>query len=656
MVRLTVQDPSELPGDFGPVVDEARLERFEAELETRIYDFLGARCVRHEGEDGVCFAVWAPNARGVSVVGDFNDWDAGAHPMRRRSKGGVWERFVPGVEEGALYKYELRSSDGERLEKADPVGLAMELRPLTASVIVGPSRHEWGDAEWMSRRAERQAGDAPVSVYEVHLGSWRRRADGSSGREHGWLGYRELADELLPYVKGLGFTHLELLPITEHPFDASWGYQTVGYFAPTSRYGSPDDFRYFVDRAHRLGLGVLLDWVPGHFPRDAHGLARFDGSALYEHEDPRRGEHPDWETAIYDFGRLPVVSFLISSALFWLREFHLDGLRVDAVASMLYLDYSREDGAWLPNVYGGRENLEAVQFLRLLNDAIHDEYPDALICAEESTAWPNVSSPTTEGGLGFDIKWNMGWMNDTLEYFQNDPAGRSALAERVTFSIHYAFAERFLLPLSHDEVVHLKKSLLSKMPGEGEERFANLRLLYGYMWAHPGKKLLFMGGELGQREEWNHESELDWPVLDLPLHRGLQRFVRDLNERYAERPALHASDFVEEGFEWLDVLSAARGVIAFLRWAPGWEEMVIAVANLSDRAWPAYRLGVPADGEYSVILDSAAAPYANPEASPDPAAAGSVTAADRPLHGRPFSIELDLAPLTILYLVRHRGE
>ncbi|MEE9577460.1 MAG: 1,4-alpha-glucan branching protein GlgB [Gemmatimonadota bacterium] len=581
------------------LLDAADLLSFRKGEHVRIHEFLGAHLRVVEGVEGACFAVWAPHARRVHLAGDFNRWEGRRHPMHRREEAGVWELFVPGVAEGARYRYEILTARRDPVEKCDPVGFAMESWSGSTSVVVDLRRHVWGDAAWMERRAEDQVPSAPMSIYEVHLGSWRRRGDPG-----GWLSYRELAATLLPYAKDLGFTHLEMLPVTEHPFDGSWGYQPIGYFAPTSRFGAPDDFRHFVDAAHQMGLGVILDWVPAHFPRDPHGLALFDGTHLYEHADPRRGEHPDWETAIFDYGRPEVASFLTSSALFWLEEYHVDGLRVDAVASMLYLDYSRAPGEWVPNIRGGRENLEAVDFLQRLNDTLHAEHPGALRIAEESTVWPGVSRPAGEGGLGFDLKWNMGWMNDTLRFFQLPFAERAAHHETITFSIMYAFGERYVLPLSHDEVVHLKRSLLGKMPGVEAERFAGLRSLYGYMWAHPGRKLLFMGGEIGALREWDHDGELDWTLPTLPLHHGLQRLVRDLNELYGVEPALHERDDSADGFEWLDVHDSRGSVLSFVRRASDPGELVVVVANLSARDQPAYELQLPTGGRYRVLLNT----------------------------------------------------
>ncbi|MDX1495464.1 MAG: 1,4-alpha-glucan branching protein GlgB, partial [Longimicrobiales bacterium] len=596
--RIEVDGRSmEDPYRFLPVLEDGELKRL-LRPDGRIHEILGSRVVEHQGVLGAHFAVWAPHARAVSVVGSFNGWRSNRHPMRPRGSSGVWELFLPGVEEGALYKYRIIGpARATPLLKADPCGRSMQLRPDNASVVPPPSRHEWTDDDWLETRADRQAPDRPLSIYEVHLSSWRRQ-EGAAPRkgEPGWKSYRELADELIPYVADLGFTHIELLPVTEHPYDASWGYQTVGYFAPTSRHGDADGLRHLVEKAHAAGLGVILDWVPAHFPRDAHGLGLFDGTHLYEHADPRKGVHPDWGTYIFNYARQEVVAFLVSSALYWIEEFHIDGLRLDAVASMLYLDYSRDEGQWMPNKYGGRENIEASAFLRTLNETIHEAHPGVLVTAEESTAWPRVTHPQSEGGLGFDLKWNMGWMHDTLEVMQSDPLFRSGLYDNLTFGITYAFAERFLLAFSHDEVVHLKGSMLRKMPGSTLDRFANLRLLYGYMWTHPGKKLLFMGSELATWSEWDDQGVLDWALAEEPMHAGVQAWVSALNQLYASEPALHATDFTGDGFEWIDCHDRDRTTIAYLRWAPEWEDFVVVVCNFTPVAWDGYRIAVPYPG------------------------------------------------------------
>ena len=600
------------PYCFPPQLPDFDMHLFGEGRHWHAYRLLGARVHETDGIAGVLFSVWAPNAQRVSVVGDFNQWDGRRHPMRVHGNG-VWELFVPDLAAGVLYKFEIRGRDGAILLKSDPYGRRFEVRPSTASIVEPPSRFRWQDDAWLRTRAARDWMHGPMSIYEVHPGSWQRGPEGEM------LNYRELGERLVAYVQDLGFTHIELMPITEHPFDLSWGYQTTGYYAPTSRFGSPDDFRWLVDHCHANGIGVILDWVPAHFPKDAHGLGRFDGTALFEHEDPRLGEHLDWETLIFNFGRNEVKNFLISSALFWLEEFHIDGLRVDAVASMLYLDYSRTD--WLPNRHGGRENLEAIDFLREMNEIVHDQVPGALVMAEESTSWPQVTRPTYLGGLGFDLKWNMGWMNDTLEYFKEDPIHRQYHQDALTFSMLYAFTENFLLPFSHDEVTHGKRSLLYRMPGDEWQRFANLRLLYTYMYTHPGKKLLFMGSEFGQGEEWNSTRMIDWYVLEYPLHRGVQQLVRTLNRLYTVEPALHAQDFDWQGFEWIDCHDAQNSVLIYQRRAPateaaapaletdaltGADHLVVAL-NFTPVPREGYRIGLPTAGAYREVFNSDAA-------------------------------------------------
>jgi 1,4-alpha-glucan branching enzyme len=588
-------------GDDSPWLSEFDLHLFGEGTHERLYEKMGAQLTIIDGVAGVHFAVWAPNAAAVSVIGSFNGWDASAHSMQRRGTSGVWERFVPGVEAGALYKFEIVTRlRGRATVKADPYGFAMELRPNTASIVVDLARYQWNDAEWMATRADRQRRDRPLAIYEVHAGSWKRRA----GEEPGWLSWRELADDLVPYAKRMGFTHIELLPVTEHPYDASWGYQTVGYFAATARFGSPDDFRHFVDRAHQAGIGVILDWVPAHFPKDAHGLGFFDGTHLYEHADPRKGEHRDWGTLVFNLGRPQVSGLLLASALHWLDRFHVDGLRVDAVASMLYLDYSRKAGEWVPNVRGGRENLEAIEFLRRFNTLVHARFPGVLTFAEESTSWPRVTGPVEEGGLGFDLKWNMGWMNDMLAYMATDPLGRAHQQAKLTFSIHYAWRERFLLPLSHDEVVHGKRSLLFKMPGDAWKKFANLRALVAWMYAHPGKKLLFMGGEVGQIGEWNFERQVTWPLLDEPLHASLQAYVAEVNRLYGSQPALHQVDDHWDGFQWIDFKDTARSVISFIRHSRDPEDRIVVVANFTPVPREDYVVRVPGPGPWRELLNS----------------------------------------------------
>ncbi len=629
------------PYTFAPRLSDFDLHLFNEGRHRHAWRILGAHEDEVDGIAGIRFAVWAPNAERVSVVGDFNRWDGRCHAMRVRGGTGVWELFIPDLGPGHLYKYEIRNRDsGEILLKADPYGQAHELRPRTASVVAGGSRHVWNDADWLRQRAEAAWQHAPMSVYEVHPGSWQRDSEGE------FLDYRELAHRLVDYVRDMGFTHIELMPITEHPFDLSWGYQATGYFAPTRRYGEPDDFRYFVDHCHRNGIGVLLDWVPAHFPKDAHGLARFDGTPLYEHADPRLGEHRDWSTLIYNFGRNEVKNFLIASALYWLDEMHVDGLRVDAVASMLYLDYSREEGEWVPNQYGGRENLAAIDFLRELNVAVHEECPGVLMIAEESTSWPQVSRPTYVGGLGFDLKWNMGWMNDTLRYMANDPIHRQYHQDMLTFSMLYAFTENFMLPFSHDEVVHGKGSMLNKMPGDEWQRHASLRTLYAYQFTHPGKKLLFMGTEFGQGTEWNSAGVLDWYVLQYPLHQGMQRLVRDLNRLYREQPALHHFEFDWQGFDWIDCHDARQSVLSYLRRGRD-GEMLAVVLNLTPIPRHDYRIGVPAGGEWREILNSDSAYYGGSNVGNGP---GPMVAEDQPWMNRPWSLAITLPPLAAIVL------
>ena len=609
---------------------------FREGTHTHLADKLG--CQLSSASGGAGFAVWAPNASSVAVVADWNGWDESAAPMTARSDGtGIWETFIPAAPHGQTYKYRIRSAHGAVLDKADPFAFATEGSPATAS-RVWDLQHDWKDTGWMQTRAARNALDAPISIYEVHLGSWRRR-DGE------FMNYGELAVPLADYVLDMGFTHVELMPITEHPFYGSWGYQTTGYFAPTARYGTPQDFMAFVEYLHRRGIGVLLDWVPSHFPTDAHGLAQFDGTHLYEHADPRQGFHPEWQSAIFNYGRSEVRSFLLSSALFWLERYHLDGLRVDGVASMLYLDYSRKAGEWIPNCHGGRENLEATQFLQELNRAAYREHPDAMTIAEESTAWPMVSRPTDMGGLGFGMKWNMGWMHDTLAYFAEDPINRKYHHNQITFSMVYAFNENFVLPLSHDEVVYGKGSLLGKMPGDDWQKFANLRALLGFMWAHPGKKLLFMGGEFGQRREWTHEGELEWWVTALPEHAGVQRFVRELNRVYCAEPALHRIDFSPEGFEWIVGGDAESSVLVFLRKDGAGHALVVA-CNFTPLPRENYIVGVPQGGIWRELLNSDAAEYGGAGWGN----LGHVEAAPLASHGKHHSISLTLPPLAVVVL------
>lgn len=627
------------PYCFPPQLSEFDLHLFNEGHHWHAYRFLGAHTHAVDGIEGVRFAVWAPSAERVSVVGSFNHWDGRFHPMRARGGSGVWELFIPGLEPGCIYKYEIRQRDnGNILIKSDPYGQQFELRPKTACLVPEVSTFAWEDANWLKMRAQDNWLEQPMSIYEVHLGSWRRDTDGQ------FLDYHTLATELVDYVKKMGFTHIELLPITEHPYDASWGYQTTGYYAPTSRFGKPDDLRYFINQCHLHGIGVLLDWAPGHFPKDAHGLARFDGTALYEHEDPRLGEHRDWGTLIFNYGRNEVRNFLISSAMYWVEEFHIDGLRVDAVASILYLDYSREEGDWLPNKYGGNENLDAIDFLRELNGTIQGQHPGALIIAEESTAWPQVTRPAWLGGLGFAMKWNMGWMHDSLEYFKQDPVYRHYHHDQLTFGLLYAFTENFVLPFSHDEVVHGKRSLLYRMPGDEWQRFANLRLLYTYMFTYPGKKLLFMGCEFGQGREWDAASQLDWYVLEYPLHQGIQRLVADLNHLYREYDALHHHDFDWHGFAWIDCHDAAQSVISFLR-KNAKEESVVVVLNFTPVPRYNYRIGVPDKGCYIELLNSDSEYYGGSNVGNS-----EVWAEGIPWMGHNYSINLTLPPLGALVL------
>ena len=626
---------------FPPVLGELDLYLLAEGNHFASYTKLGAHPIRHEGAEGVAFAVWAPNARSVSVVGDFNSWDGRRMPMRSRGATGFWELFVPGLRPGHLYKYQIHGPDGELLPlKADPHAERAEQPPNTASVVADPSRHVWNDGPWMAERWQRNDRETPIAIYEVHLGSWRRRV-GENGR---YLTYRELAAELVPYVAEMGFTHIELMPITEYPFDGSWGYQPISLFAPTSRYGLPDDFRALVEACHNAGIGVLLDWVPGHFPNDPHGLGRFDGTALYEHADPRQGFHRDWNTLIYNYGRREVSNFLLSNALYWMREFHIDGIRVDAVASMLYRDYSRPEGEWIPNAFGGRENLEAIAFLRRVNELIFGEANGATSIAEESTAWPMVSRPTYVGGLGFGYKWNLGWMHDTLGYMSTDPLYRKYHHNDLSFGLLYAFQENFILALSHDEVVHGKGSLIAKMPGDEWQRMANLRAYYAFMWTHPGKKLLFMGSEFAQEREWNHDFGLDWQLLDDPLHDGVRRVVRDLNRLYRSTPALHRLDCDPDGFQWIDVANAAESVVSYLRRGRDPHELAVVVCNFTPVAREDYWIGVPRPGRYRERLNTDAGDYGGSGVGN----AGEVHSEPRPMHGHQHAIRLRLPPLGVL--------
>ena len=594
------------PYGFAPVLDERDVRRLADGGHGASYQRLGAHPRTLDGIVGTAFAVWAPNARRVSVVGDFNDWDGRRHPMRLHPACGVWEIFLPGIAAGAHYKYEILGPDGAVMPlKADPFAFLAEPPPRTASVVHGLPGRDWRDAAWMDRRGAAQSRSAPISVYEVHLGSWRRVA--TEGQRY--LSYGELADQLVPYVTEMGFTHIELMPVSEFPFDGSWGYQPVGLYAPTSRFGEPADFQAFVDRCHAEGIGVLIDWVPGHFPTDPHGLGFFDGTHLYEHADPRQGFHMDWNTLIYNYGRAEVAGFLVDNAAYWMDRFHLDGIRVDAVASMLYLDYSRKPGQWIPNRYGGRENLEAIDFLKRMNETVYGRFPGAMTVAEESTAWPGVSRPTDAGGLGFGFKWNMGWMNDTLRYMAKEPIHRRFHHHDLTFGLLYAFSENFLLPISHDEVVHGKGSMIGKMPGDDWQKFANLRAYYAFMWTHPGKKLLFMGCEFAQRREWDHNSGLDWHLLREPAHAGVQRLIRDLNRLYRETPALHRLDCEAAGFEWIDSQDAANSVLAYLRRGDDGGPPVLVVCNFTPVPRHDYRIGVPEGGAWMELINTDAADY-----------------------------------------------
>lgn len=621
------------PYSFPPQLSDFDLHLFGEGKHWHAYRFMGAHPHEVDGVTGTLFAVWAPNAERVSVVGEFNQWDGRRHPMRSRGGSGVWELFIPEIAPGALYKYEIRSAvNGAVFVKADPYGQQMERRPATASLVAHNSQYVWNDNDWIEQRTHCDWQHRPMSIYEVHLGSWHRGPEGE------FLNYRAMAERLVPYVMEMGFSHIELLPVTEHPYDLSWGYQTTGYYSPTSRYGSPDDFRYFVDYCHQHNIGVFLDWVPAHFPKDAHGLARFDGTALYEHEDPRRGEHLDWATLIFNYGRNEVKNFLLSSALYWIEEFHIDGLRVDAVASMLYLDYSRTE--WLPNQYGGRENLEAIDFMHLLNTVVHGAHPGVLMMAEESTSWPQVTRPIHVGGLGFDLKWNMGWMNDTLRYMSQEPVHRKFHHDMLTFSMLYCFTENFLLPFSHDEVVHGKQSMLNKMPGDEWQKFANLRALYTYMFTHPGKKLLFMGTEFGQGLEWNSTQVLDWYVLDYPVHQGIKALVRDLNHLYHATPALYRYEFNWQGFEWIDCHDADQSIVSFLRRSD--QDFVVTIINFTPVPRYNYRIGVPAPGAYREIFNSDSQYYGGSNMGNG---SNMPIAEPIPWMGRPYSIALTVPPL-----------
>ena len=630
------------PYRFGPVLGELDEYLLGAGDHRQLWQALGAHVMTHEGTPGTHFAVWAPNARRVSLVGDFNAWDGRRHVMRRRGATGVWEFFLPGAGDGTVYKYEILGADGALHLKADPVGFGAQHPPETASVVRDISGYGWSDDGWMGSRAQAQRTDAPISIYEVHLGSWKRTEDGRP------LSYKEAAEQLVGYATDMGFTHLELLPVSEFPFDGSWGYQPVGLYAPTIRFGPPHEFRDLVNAAHKAGLGVILDWVPGHFPTDAHGLGRFDGTALYEHADPREGFHQDWNTLIYNYGRTEVMNFLTANALYWLEEYHIDGLRVDAVASMLYRDYSRQDGQWIPNKDGGRENYEAIAMLQAMNKLVYGASEGAMTIAEESTAYPGVSRPVHHGGLGFGFKWNMGWMNDTLSYIEKDPIYRRHHHHQMTFGLHYAFSENFILPISHDEVVHGKGSMLEKMPGDRDQKYANLRAYYGFMWGHPGKKLLFMGTELAQGTEWNHNAQVDWAALDDPKHAGMQRLVRDLNTLYRGTPALYQKDCDPDGFQWIESNDADTSVYAWVRRGlPGAPEVVVA-CNFTPVERPAYGLGFPSAGRWREALNTDAALYGGSGLGN----MGGVTAEPGESHGQPARAPVTLPPLSTVIFVK----
>lgn len=630
------------PYSFGQVLTDYDLHLIGEGTHYEAYERLGAHIIKVDGVRGVHFALWAPNAKRVSVIGDFNGWDNRKHLMRSLGLSGIWEIFIPEIGEGEIYKFEVKSRLRKyRAVKADPYGFYFEYRPKSASIVYDLSKYKWEDESWMKRRSTHNWFESPVSVYEVHAGSWKRA---ERGKER-FLTYRELAEELVSYVKGMGYTHIELMPVAEHPLDASWGYQTIGYFAPTSRFGTPDDFMFFVDRCHQNNIGVILDWSPAHFPKDAHGLAFFDGTCLYEHEDPRKGEHRDWGTLIFNYGRNEVRNFLISNALFWFEKYHIDGFRVDAVASMLYLDYSRKKGEWIPNIHGGNENLEAIDFIKKFNEVAHHYFPGILTIAEESTAWPGVTRPVYLGGLGFDMKWNMGWMNDMLEYISKDPVHRKFHHNHLTFSLLYAFSENFILVLSHDEVVHGKKSLLNKMPGDMWQKFANLRLFYGYMYSHPGKKLLFMGGEIGQWDEWKFDGQLDWRLLENDQHRLLQKYVRDINRIYRAERSLHEADSDHRGFEWIDFRDTENCIISFIRHARASDDYLIVVCNFTPVPRYGYRIGVPEKCCYRELMNSDSKEYWGSDLGNQ----GRVCSEDRPWHGKPYSMDITIPPLAAMY-------
>lgn len=646
LLKVSYEAGSQLVEDvyrFPSLIDPNDLYLFGEGTNEKAFEFLGAHLMAVDGVDGCRFSVWAPNASRVSVVGSFNYWDGRRHVMRKLVPSGIWEIFIPGVVEGDTYKYELKDQHGNLLpHKSDPVGFFAQKRPEQASVVANVNNYEWRDSEWLTRRSQSASVDSPITIYEVHLGSWKRIPE----QDNRYLSYRELADQLIPYVKEMGFTHIQLMPVSEYPFDGSWGYQPVGLFAPTSRYGDIDDFKFFVDECHQAGLAVLIDWVPGHFPTDAHGLGRFDGTPLYEHADTRQGFHPDWNTYIYNYGRNEVSNFLMSNALFWIEKFHIDGLRVDAVASMLYLDYSRKEGEWIANRFGGRENLDAIDFLKDTNERIYKNHPGVMMVAEESTAWPGVSKPTYAGGLGFGFKWNMGWMNDSLEYVSKDPIHRMYHHHNMTFSLLYAFSENFILPLSHDEVVHGKGSILDRMPGDAWQKFANLRAYYAFMWAHPGKKLLFMGCEFGQGPEWDHDNSLCWHQLDIPEHEGVRKLISDLNSVYTGTPALYDNDVMPEGFEWVEADDRHNSVFIFLRKSVQGNKQVLVVCNMTPVLRENYRVGVGQPGEYREILNTDSGIYGGANNGN----AGLVVSEHQEWHGREHSIQITVPPLaTVMF-------
>lgn len=637
--KISIEDPYRFPS----TISEHDLYLYAEGTHEQAYTFLGAHLMAVDGIEGCRFSVWAPNARRVSVVGDFNFWDGRKHVMRKLIPSGVWEIFIPGVMAEMRYKYELKSSDGRLLpHKADPFGFSAQVSPAQASVVVDKNNYVWGDQDWQNSKHEKNNLQSPIAIYEVHIGSWRRVPE----EDNRFLNYREFIEYLIPYVKDLGFTHIQLLPVCEHPFDGSWGYQPIGLYAPTSRFGSLDDFKYLVDQCHQNNLAVLMDWVPGHFPTDPHGLGQFDGTPLYEHADSRRGFHPDWNTYIYNFSRKEVANYLMANALFWLDQYHIDGLRVDAVASMLYLDYSRKDGEWLPNAFGGRENLDAIDFIRLTNERVYKNFPDVMMVAEESTSWPGVSKPTNYGGLGFGYKWNMGWMNDSLSYMSKDPVHRQFHHNDMTFSLYYAFSENFILALSHDEVVHGKGSMLEKMPGDTWQKFANLRAYYGFMWGHPGKKLLFMGCEFGQGPEWNHDHSLNWHQLQIAEHAGVQTLVRDLNHLYCNTPALYENDAEELGFEWIEADDSHHSVFSFIRKSSDADRFIIVVSNFTPVPRENYRIGVNQAGVYRERLNTDNTIYGG---------AGllnthAIHSQAHPWQYRDYSIEVNIPPLATVFI------